>query len=274
MLFKNLITALKSQLPGGAAVEYPLETEAQLNRVHAQAQVDLHLRILFENERVGADNFADLYRRCLEETGTAVTPFNIVQRFQTRLTLVQYFLATLEVPGARTECGAYRGATALLLCHAWRSRNPDFSGDDFYLIDSFSGTSTSTAHDLIPVRSADGDTRMQPFFQPGKTDTSAELVRGFFGNFPNVRICAGWIPQVFATLPERDWAFVHLDLTLYEPTFAALEYFYPRLNRGGVILCDGSIFCPGAQKAWDEFCAKHDVPFIGLGHRESILVKN
>ena len=72
---------------------------------------------------------------------------------------------------------------------------------------------------------------MESFFEAGKTDTSADLVRGFFGDFPNVRICAGWIPQVFATLPDRDWAFVHLDLTLYEPTLAALEYFYPALTR-------------------------------------------
>ena len=278
MLFKKLIASVKSQVSGRAGktvdVEYPLETEAKLNRVHALAPVDLHLHILFQNERIGDENFADLYSRCLNETGTAVTPFNIFQRFQTRLTLVQYFLATLSVPGARTECGAYRGATALLLCHAWRSRQARFSGDDFYLIDSFSGTSPSSVHDLIPVRDAGSATRMESFFQAGKTDVSAELVRGFFGDFPNVRICAGWIPQVFATLPERDWAFVHLDLTLYEPTLAALEYFYPRLNKGGAIICDGSIFCPGAQRAWDEFCATRNIGFIGLGHRESIIIKN
>ena len=74
-------------------------------------------------------------------------------------------------------------------------------------------------------------------------------------------------------MPERGWAFVHLDVTLYEPTLAALEYFYPRLNTGGVIICDGSIFCPGAKKAWDEFCDKRALPFVVLGNRESILIK-
>ncbi len=272
----KFLAATKSLISGRThpAVEYPLETEHKLNQLHRRAPVDQHLGILFKDVFVGSENFADLYSRCLKDTGTAVTPFNIFQRFQTRLALVQYFIATLAVPGARTECGVYRGATALLLCHAWRSRQPSFRGDDFYLIDSFSGTSTATAHDLIPVRGADGVTRMEAFFQAGKTDTALELVRGFFSDFfPNVRICRGWIPPVFATLPERDWAFVHLDLTLYEPTLAALEYFYPRLNKEGVILCDGSIFCPGAQKAWDEFCATHDLASVVLGHRESILIK-
>jgi len=275
MLLKKILAAVRSQTSGGSGehVEYPLETERKLNELHGRAPVEEHLRILFQDTRVGAENFADLYLRCLRHTGTVVTPFNVFQRFQTRLTLLQYFLATLPVSGARAECGVYRGATALLLAHAWRSRQADFSGGEFYLVDSFAGTSASTEPDLIPVRAEDGTTRREGFFPAGKTDTSPELVRGFFGEFPNVRICAGWIPQVLATLPEREWAFVHLDLALHDPTLASLEYFYPRLNKGGVILCDGSIFCPGAEKAFDEFCARRNLAYVVLGHREAVLIK-
>jgi hypothetical protein len=271
MAFKKLLAAFK---PAQAAtVEYPLETEEALNRLHGAAPVDAHLRMLFRDVNVGAENYVDLYQRCLAHTGTVVTPFNVFHRFQSRRDLLQYFYATLAVPGARVECGTYRGATALLLAHAWRSRDPAFKGDNLYLVDSFVGTSESGEHDFIPVRGDDGTTRREAFFPVAQAGLTPELVRGFFGEFPDVSICAGWIPQVFSTLPERDWAFVHLDVTLYEPTLAALEYFYPRLNAGGVIICDGSIFCPGAKKAWDEFCARHAVPFVVLGNRESILIK-
>jgi hypothetical protein len=277
MIFNILLSAAKKSISGRtrAAGEFPLETEARLNRLHARAPIDAHLGILFQDARVGDENFADLYRRCLKHTGTAVTPFNVFQRFHSRQTLVAYFLATLSVPGARAECGVYRGATALLLCHAWRSRQAAFRGGDFYLIDSYAGASVSGEPDLIAARDADGTVHREAFFPAGKTDTSPALVRGFFGDFPDVRICAGWIPQVFATLPERDWAFVHLDVTLYAPTLAALEYFYPRLHTGGVILCDdyGSIFCPGSQQAWDEFCARHDIAFVVLGNRQSVIIK-
>ncbi|MDH3288610.1 MAG: TylF/MycF family methyltransferase [Betaproteobacteria bacterium] len=274
MLLKMLITAAKSLVQGrGTALEHPLETEDRLSRLHGRAGLERHLAILYRDIKVGHENFADLYARCLRHTGTAVTPFNTMQRFQTRLELVQYFLATLALPGARAECGVYRGATALLMCHAWRNRQPEFRGDDLYLIDSYSGTSASVAQDRIPVRDADGPTRMEEFFPAGKTDTSPEIVRGFFGEFPNVNVCAGWIPQVFATLPEREWAFVHLDLSLYEPTLASLEYFYPRLTKGGVILCDGSIFCPGVTQAWEDYCGRHDLSYVLLGHRETVLIK-
>jgi hypothetical protein len=160
-----------------------------------------------------------------------------------------------------------------LLCHAWRSCQPNFKGKYFFLIDSFSGTSDSVEQDLIPMRDEAGVTRLGAFFPAGKTDTSADEVRRNLSDFPEARVCAGWIPEVFATLPERDWAFVHLDLTLYEPTVASLEYFYPRLSTGGVILCDGSAFCPGAEKAWQQFCERRDVAYVTLGHRETVLIK-
>jgi hypothetical protein len=256
-----------------SATELPLEAEARLNRLHGRAGVDRHLDVLFADFRVGEERFVDLYRRCLQRTGTAVTPFNAFQRFQTRLDLIHYLHATFGVRGARAECGVYRGATALLLCHALRAREPAYRGEDFYLIDSFAGTSASTRHDLIPVRGEDGAVQMQAFFPEARTDTSPELVRGYFSEFPDARICAGWVPAVFATLPERDWAFVHLDLTLYEPTLASLDYFYPRLGAGAALLCDASPFCPGARKAWDEFCSRHDVAYVTLGYGETVLVK-
>lgn len=275
MLLKRLIAAARGPARGESMVEpeYPLEIEEKLNRLHSRTPVRQHLDILYGDFRIGAERYTDLYFRCLEQTGTAVTPFNIFQRFQTRHDLVRYFLATLQASGARVECGAYRGATALLLCHAWRSERSDFKGENYYLVDSFSGTSDSSVHDLIPVREPGGPTRMAPFFPPGKTDVKSDEVRGYFREFPEAQICEGWIPGVFQKLPQTSWAFVHLDLTLYEPTLAALRFFYPRLSSGGVIVCDGSVFCPGAQQAVDEFSASENASYVLLGHRESVFLK-
>src|SRR5689334_23810440 len=118
-------------------LEYPLEIEEKLNLQHSRAPLDKHLEVLFADEKIGGERYTDLYRRCLATTGTPVTPFNIFHRFQSRRDLVRYFLETLALRGARAECGVYRGATALLLAHAWRSQQPDFKGNDLYLIDSF-----------------------------------------------------------------------------------------------------------------------------------------
>ncbi len=275
MLFKKLFSSARpvTDTTPATPVDYPLEIEAKLSGIHGRAPIRRHLDILNGDLSIGGEPFTDLYFRCMADTGTVVTPFNVFQRFQTRHDLVQYFLATLAVPGARVECGAYRGATALLLCRTARSRKASFGGENFYLIDSFSGTSASTEHDFIPVREQGGDTNMKPFFPPRTTDVKVEEVRACFREFPQARVIEGWIPVVFESLPETSWAFVHLDLTLYEPTLAALHYFYERLSAGGALICDGSLFCPGAQQAIDTFASARDVAYVTLGHRETVFIK-
>ena len=49
--------------------------------------------------------------------------------------------------------------------------------------------------------------------------------------------------------------FIHLDVDLYQPTKDSLDFFYPKLAQGGIIVCDDYNFStfPGAKKAWDEF---------------------
>lgn len=38
-------------------------------------------------------------------------------------------------------------------------------------------------------------------------------------------------------------------------------------------LNNGSIFCPGSRKAWDEYCTRHNLAFIVLGNRQSVFIK-
>ena len=275
MLLKKLLRSIQAGSTGNTAVapEYPLEVEERLHRAHANVPVREHLSILYGDLRIGEDPFVDVYFRCLEHTGTVVTPFNVFQRFQTRHDLVRYLRSTETVAGARVECGAYRGATALLMCHVLRGSYAQFRGEGVYLIDSFTGTSTSKPEDLIPVRASSGSPRLEPFFPPGKSDVSPSMVKAFFQDFPAVRVLSGWVPQVFDGLGEERFAFVHVDLTLFEATHAALEYFYPRMNSGGVLLCDGSLFCPGVEKAVERYSREHNVPYVTLGHRQFVLRK-
>jgi len=279
MPLKRLVEAARRAVTPRATVapevEFPLEEEQRLYAAHGRAPVDKHLDVLYGDFRIGDKGFVELFRETMARTGTVVTPFNVFQRFETRRQLCRYLFATMDVPGLRAECGVYRGATALLLCHAMRSCHPGFDGTGMVLIDSFSGTSASVAQDLIPIREKDGDTTLQSFFPAGKTDVSIDLVRTFFAEeFPGVAFHPGWIPQVFASLPESRWACVHLDVTLFEPTLAALEYFYPRLSPGGVILCDGSIFCPGAERAVKQYCDNNALGYAILGHRTYVLMKD
>ncbi len=280
MLFKKLKAAMPARASAHgdfeSSTEFPLETEEKLNNLHARAPVERHLQILFQDARVGGESFDGLYRRCLQATGTAVTPFNVFRRFESRLNLVRYLAATLPVAGARAECGVFRGASALLLCHAARAHDAAYAGQDLFLIDSYQGASESGEQDLIPVRAGDGSARMEPFFPHRPGAGWADAVQATFREFPAARIVQGWVPQVLSQLPDRRWSFVHLEVDLYEPTLGALEYFYPRVNAGGVIITDdyGPIFTPGGRKAWQDFCTCRAIPYAVLSSGQAVIMKS
>jgi hypothetical protein len=59
---------------------------------------------------------------------------------------------------------------------------------------------------------------------------------------------------------------------LYKTTLDALEFFYPRMNPGGVIMSHDYIRC-GVKKAFDEFFKDKPEPIIQLIDSQSLIVK-
>jgi len=80
-----------------------------------------------------------------------------------------------------------------------------------------------------------------------------------------VKPVKGWIPDSFGEEHAgRAYAFVHLDVDLYEPTKASLEFFYARMPQGGVIVVDdyASATFPGARLAVEEFLSDYQYAFF------------
>jgi O-methyltransferase len=143
------------------------------------------------------------------------------------------------VPGAFAELGVWQGSSAKLL----RRLAPDRR---LYLFDTFSGFDAADAADDPSGTSAG-------FF----SDTSLERVQRFVGT-DNVVYCVGRFPETADRIPEDEcFAVVHIDMDLYESTKQALEYFYPRMAKGGLVIihdyAGGS--WPGVAAATDEFLA-------------------
>ena len=113
------------------------------------------------------------------------------------------------------------------------------------------------------------------YYHQGDFATPVDHVRATMAEFPDTVIHKGWIPEVFGGLPETNWAFVHLDVDLFDPTLAGLQYFYPRLADGGVIVNDDYIspMTPGAGRAWDQYCDENGLAFAVLDSGQAILIK-
>ena len=123
---------------------------------------------------------------------------------------------TLEqegIAGEFAEVGVYRGATSRFLAACAPGRT-------LHLFDTFEGFARRDRE----LENA-SDTRFQA--------TSEATVRRALGAATNAVIHPGYFPATTKGLDEKTFAFVLLDLDVYAPTLAGLEFFYPRLARGG-----------------------------------------
>lgn len=206
-------------------------------------------------EANGGDPFLALYHRARTLSDSNDNVFK-----QNRLfTLHQMARRVVDdaVPGDVVECGCWRGHSTYLIAEPLRAA--DWPGR-FFVFDSFEGgLSDKVAADRVGRGDTDPErTRQQKLSFASKFVAVETLMKPF--HF--VSLHEGWIPDVFATVPdlaERRFALVHVDVDLYEPTRDCLAFFGPRMSEGGVIVIDdyGSANFPGSRTAVDEYRALH-----------------
>ena len=246
------------------------------DRSRATALCDYHLSVLFDGVKVGGLDFYATYRACMEASRTEVRLWKALRRAQRAYNLARYFYRTLLLPGARAECGVLRGFSALLVSKVARSVAPDSRGAGLHLVDSFEGLSRPGPHDAIGTDTLpDGSVRFQYGARQGDLASPLERARDVLREFPEITFHKGWIPEVLHALPETPWAFVHIDVDLYDPTLACLEYFVPRMAPGGIIVNDdyASPVFPGGGRAWDDYCGPRQLITAALDTGQAVLVK-
>jgi len=175
-----------------------------------------------------------------------------------RLTVAELLRLVHEVPGDTAECGVFLGAGSYLLASFARA-NPRYARLH-HMFDSFEGLSAPLA--------VDGD-----YWRRGDLTAGLDAVERNLAGFDNTRAYAGWIPSRFAEVAERRFCFVHVDL--YQPTRDSVEFFYPRLSPGAILVCDdyACTTCPGATAAVDEFLSTRPEKMIRLGNGGGFFIK-
>jgi O-methyltransferase len=175
-----------------------------------------------------------------------------------------YQLAKMQstVEGDYLELGAYRCGATLLL-----AAGDNLTDKTIYIIDSFEGLPDVTAHDPFWKKGDMGDPNLNEiryFLRINLVKTKHIILKGFFPN------------QIDLESLQKSWALVHIDTDLYQPTVDALNFFYPKLSFGGMIIVDdyGSISCPGVEKAVTEFCESNSVSHLFLYTGQALLIKH
>ena len=125
-----------------------------------------------------------------------------------------------NIAGSVAELGVYRGNFAQII-------NKTFPDKKLYLFDTFEG-----------FDKRDVKTEVEKNYSTGEQDfskTSVELVLDKMQNRENCIIKKGFFPETAEGVNDT-FAFVSIDVDLYEPMYKGLHFFYERLNSGGYIM--------------------------------------
>jgi len=163
-----------------------------------------------------------------------------------------------NVPGAFAELGVYKGESVRII------HNMD-PGRKFHLFDTFEGFAGMD----LQHETGEAATYTTEHF----ADTNVYKVLQKINGNQNLVIHKGYFPYTASGLEDERFALVNMDCDLYNPTLAGLEFFYPRLSPGGVILVhDYNPKWEGIRKAIDEFTGKIPDPFFLLPDMEGTVM--
>jgi O-methyltransferase len=198
----------------------------------------------------GHPDFNSIYQGA--ESYTLVPP----ERCYVLISLARY---ASYLAGDFAECGVWKGGTALMLARVLSNSKEK----KLHLFDSFQG--------LPKV-----DQERDPWFHEGQYSASLEAVKQLLRDFSEMlNINPGWIPETFNDLEANRYAFVHIDVDLYQSNWDCCEYFHPRMVSGGVMLFDeyGFAAARGEKEAIDKFFADKPESPMTLPTGQALVLK-
>lgn len=171
-------------------------------------------------------------------------------------TLFQLARSANRSGGIIAEVGVYKGGTAKLIA----TTAPNCA---VYLFDTFEGMPNAT--DGIDYHGVGSF-----------SDTTLERVQALLADCRNVHIVQGTFPDTGGVVGNERFALVHLDVDNYRSNKDALEFFYPRMECGGVIVFDDYEWehTPGIRQSIDEFLADKPERVVRTAEYQAVLIKS
>lgn len=162
--------------------------------------------------------------------------------------------AVKKTRGDMAEVGVYKGGSATIISETDKTKV-------LHLFDTFKGLPKTSKND-------------NSYFYEGQFEGTINEVKNNLKKHKNVRYHKGYFPTTTASLKNKRFSFVHLDVDIYTSTKDALKFFYPRLNKGGIIISHDYISSAGVRKAFDQYFKYKKEPVVEIsGGSQCLIIK-
>ena len=197
------------------------------------------------------DKVVDLIKNIKKEIDFAFYP---IEAFQ----VYSIAKSQSDIDGNMAEVGVYQGGSAKLICEVKKEKI-------LHLFDTFEG--------LPEVTKEDTHFGIEYWNTGEFKNTSLESVKKYLSKYNNVEFYKGKFPETSGPIEKEQFSFVHLDVDLYQSTLDCLEFFFPRMVKGGIIMTH-DFHTNGVKKAFGEYFKDKKIPQIELSSSQCLVVKS
>ncbi|KEO78589.1 TylF/MycF family methyltransferase [Paenibacillus polymyxa] len=256
---------------GGLRVHYLLSDEFEViafadNDVSKQGSKFLSKPIVAPNEIcklvfdyviIANIHGESVYKQLTEELSIEkgkIIDYFMSLKFDTRLALLRQIADEINecgVKGSVAELGVFKGEFSKYI-------NRVFPDRQLYLFDTFSGFDQK---DIDNENKGDFSNSVAGEF----CNSDVDLVLNKMMYKENCIVKKGYFPESASNVNET-FAFVSLDVDLYQPILEGLKFFYPKMSDGGYIIIHdyNSTRFHGVKQAVREYCREHGVKYTPI----------
>lgn len=180
------------------------------------------------------------------------------QRIGKLIAHYELFKMSRNVAGEIVECGVFKGAS-LVRFAMFRKLFESAFEKKIIGFDSFAE---------FPQTNFEEDKKLRDHIvkEAGEQSISTEQLMEVLKNKGcenSVELIVGditvTIPEYIKNNPEIRISLLNLDTDIYEPSVTILENFYPKLEKGGILILDDYNVFPGETKAVDDYFKEMDI---------------
>lgn len=208
----------KTNLDGGFRSEVEQEVGKRIESVFTRCPDSIEIKL---------QNFTKYIRR---------------QNLTRLLALYELFKKVLPVKGSIVECGVHRGFGVMTWANISSVLEPVNLTRRVYGFDTFEGFPSVTDKDRNPLADVGEGELYADSYDELMELLSIYDTNRFLGHVNKVKLIKGdavaTIPAFLQEEPHLVVSLLFLDFDLYEPTKAAIEHFFPRIPKGGIIAFD------------------------------------
>jgi O-methyltransferase len=188
------------------------------------------------------------------------------------------YISENNIPGEIVECGVWKGGSMMAIAKSLLYFGQ--ANRSLYLYDSFDEFSSPEAID-ISFEGKHGSEVLKDLAQDGNTWKASEmssvkknmLQTGYPENL--LFFVKGKVEETIpGTTPEKI-ALLRLDTDWYASTRHELEWLYPKLSKGGILIIDDYGYWQGCKKAADEYFKKENInsPLVEIDASARLMYK-